>query len=61
MKGYQCDLKNDELVSLRDQFWKHLDSLDPGNKKLLKVMRQSCLMEPGKKINNDRAREKLLN
>lgn len=47
MRGYICELKNDELVSLRDEFWKYTESLDPQNKKLLKVLRQSTLMEHG--------------
>jgi hypothetical protein len=47
MKGYICELKNDELVRLRDDFWKFLDKMDPQNKKNLKVIRQCTLMEQG--------------
>jgi len=48
MKGYICELKNDELVALRDEFWKYKESLDPNNKKMWKAIRQSTLMDYGR-------------
>jgi len=50
MRGYICELKNDELVALRDEFWKNSEALDPHNKKTWKVIRQSTLMEHGNKF-----------
>ena len=48
MKGYKCDLKQDELVKLKDDFWSYINSLDPYNKKTLGIIRQATLMDFGK-------------
>lgn len=48
MRGYKCDLKQDELQALREEFWKYYNKKEPNNTEYWKIIRQATIMEAGK-------------